>query len=187
MANVNRVPNQLGKFENIAFDCINDLYNKALYLCQNKVDAEDLVQETYLKAYRFFDSFEEGSNFKAWIFKILYNNFISQYRKKSRMPNSLDFDDIVERYSSDSEEDDYVYVEDQLDVYFDDEIYTAIERIPQCYSIVVMLVDVYGLSYKEAAVILDCPIGTVMSRLCRARKKLRRSLLSYGRKYGFVN
>lgn len=175
--------NRKNRFEEVALDYKDALYNRAYYLTKNKFDAEDLIQDTYMKAYRYFDSFEEGTYFKSWIFKILYNNYMSFYSQKAKTNQQVDFDYFLETHSGRESEEDFQpeRLEDQID----DEIYRAIKNIPSYYSIVVILVDLYQLSYEKAATLLNCPIGTVMSRLFRARKRLRKSLSNYGKKYGY--
>lgn len=169
---------------------INGLYSLALRMTRNQLDAEDLVQDTALKAYRFFHKFEPGSNFKAWIYRILTNNFINIYRKNKKKPERVDIDKVDfklgekksgywERLNDRSNGYDY---EDL----FDDEINAAIDNLPDEYRIVVLLSDVEGFSYKEIAEIIGHPMGTVMSRLHRGRKMLQRSLLRYARENGYI-
>ncbi|MFQ5709937.1 MAG: sigma-70 family RNA polymerase sigma factor [bacterium] len=163
-------------FEAIAFDHLDALYNAAIHLAKNTRDAEALVQKTYLKAYRSFDSFRAGSNFRAWIFKILYNSLIDSYRKKTRRPPKADSEKVK---AVDAIEDDSNKAGDPdtaLEEIFYDDIMVALEKIPVKYFDVIMLVDVNKFSYKDAALILKCPTGTIMSRLSRARKMLSRML-----------
>ena len=161
------------------------LYSAAMRMTRNPADAEDLVQETYLKAYRAFESFQEGTNLKAWLYRILTNTFINQYRAKKRRPDQVDLDDV---------EDFYLYrrlggleaaranrsAEDELmDLFTDTEVKDALEDLPEQFRIAVMLADVEGFSYKEIAEILDVPIGTVMSRIHRGRKLLQKRLWDF--------
>ncbi|RPI06478.1 MAG: sigma-70 family RNA polymerase sigma factor, partial [Actinobacteria bacterium] len=149
------------------------LYSGALRMTRNAADAEDLVQETYLKAYRAFGSFEQGTNLKAWLFRILTNTFINSYRAKQRRPGETDLDDV---------EDLYMYrrlggletalagrsAEDELlERFTDTEVKEALEDLPEQFRVAVLLADVEGFSDNEIADILDIPIGTVMSRLHR--------------------
>ena len=168
------------------------LYSAALRMTRNPSDAEDLVQETYLKAYRAFGSFQEGTNLKAWLYKILTNTFINSYRARKRRPEQSDVDDV---------EDLYLFrrlggleastagrsAEDQVMALFTDgEVKEALESLPESFRMAVLLADVEGFSYKEIAEIMDVPIGTVMSRLHRGRKALQRALLEFGRERGLV-
>lgn len=182
----------VSKFKKLAFEYMDAVYHIALHLSKNKWDAEDLVQETYLKAYLYFDSFREGTNLKSWLFKILYNNFINQYRKQARAPQCIEF--VQEIARDDGDDFDLADYEDYGDLdfkedckeQFGDEICAAITRIPECYGRVLLLVDVHGYSYKEAATILKCPLGTIMSRIFRARKMLRPSLKKYAIQHGYI-
>src|SRR6187549_2620627 len=179
-------------FAEQAMPFMDSLYGAALRMTRNPADAEDLVQETYLKAYRGFGGFQEGTNLKAWLYRILTNTYINSYRAKRRRPDESDIDDV---------EDLYLYrrlgglegavagrsAEDELlDIYTDDEIKTAIESLPEQFRMAVLLADVEGFSYKEIADILDVPIGTVMSRLHRGRKQLQERLWNFGREHGLV-
>ncbi len=168
------------------------LYSGAMRMTRNPADAEDLVQETYLKAYRAFGSFEEGTNLKAWLFRILTNTFINTYRAKQRRPNESDLDEV---------EDLYMYrrlggleaamagrsAEDELlERFTDDEVKAALEDLPEQFRVAVLLADVEGFSYKEIAEILDIPIGTVMSRLHRGRKGLERRLFGFAEEHNLL-
>ena len=169
------------------------LYTAAMRMTRNPADAEDLVQETYLKAYRAFASFQEGTNLKAWLYKILTNTFINTYRAKKRRPEESDVEDV---------EDLYLYhriganapmslgrsAEDEaLDGFTDDEVKRAIESLPDSFRMAVLLADVEGFSYKEIAEIMAVPIGTVMSRLHRGRRALQKALAEYGLERGLVD
>jgi RNA polymerase sigma-70 factor, ECF subfamily len=173
------------RFERDAIPLLDQLYGGALRMTRNPADAEDLVQETYLKAYRAYSSFEEGTNLKAWLFRILTNTFINSYRAKQRRPGETDLEDV---------EDLYMYhrlggleaamagrsAEDELlERFTDDEVKQALEDLPEQFRVAVLLADVEGFSYKEIAEILDVPIGTVMSRLHRGRKGLERRLFGF--------
>lgn len=180
------------RFKNQAFEYMDAVYNIALHLSKNRCDAEDLVQETYLKAYLYFDSFREGTNLKSWLFKILYNNFVNHYRRESRAPQCLEYiqevvsDENEVIFQQEYEASENLNLREDCRRQFEDEIYFAVDRIPECYSRVLLLVDVHGLSYKEAAAILKCPLGTVMSRIFRARKMLRPSLKRYAVQNGYI-
>jgi RNA polymerase sigma-70 factor, ECF subfamily len=180
------------KFAELAMDFMPALYTAAMRMTRNPSDAEDLVQETYLKAYRAFAGFEEGTNLKAWLYRILTNTFINSYRAKKRRPEQTELDDV---------EDVYLYgrlggleaaaagrsAEDELlDHITDSEVKAAIEALPENFRLAVLLADVEGFSYKEIAEILDIPIGTVMSRLHRGRRALQKALFEFGRERGLV-
>ena len=164
---------------------MDQLYSHALRLTKNPADAEDLVQETYLKGYKAFNSFKDGTNLRAWLFRILTNSFINDYRKKQRSFDEHEVEDIEALNTLSSA--DYssnthlgISAEDALfERLTDDEIQTAIDSLPGTYKDVVLLADVQGFSYKEIAEILDVPDGTVMSRLHRARAKLKDLLFDY--------
>ena len=168
------------------------LYSGAMRMTRNPADAEDLVQETYLKAYRAFGSFEEGTNLKAWLFRILTNTFINTYRAKQRRPNESDLDEVEDLYkyrrlggleaamAGRSAEDEL------LERFTDDEVKAALEDLPEQFRVAVLLADVEGFSYKEIAEILDIPIGTVMSRLHRGRKGLERRLFAFAEEHNLL-
>jgi RNA polymerase sigma-70 factor (ECF subfamily) len=166
------------------------LYSAALRMTRNSADAEDLVQETFLKAYRSFASFQDGTNLRAWLFRILTNTFINTYRAKQRRPVETDLDDV---------EDLYMYkrigalqsasrsAEDQMfDLFTDDEVKRSLEELPESFRLPVLLADVEGFAYKEIAEMLDIPIGTVMSRLHRGRKAMQKRLMDYAQARGLV-
>jgi len=168
------------------------LYTAALRMTRNPADAEDLVQETFLKAYRAFDRYEDGTNIRAWLYKILTNTFINSYRAAKRRPEKADVEDV---------EDLYLYhrigdlqasgtgrsAEDEVfDHFTDDEVKQAIESLPEAFRIAVLLADVEGFSYKEIADITEVPIGTVMSRIHRGRKALQKALLDFAVGSGLV-
>jgi RNA polymerase sigma-70 factor (ECF subfamily) len=165
------------------------LYNYALKISGNADDAQDLVQETYFKAFRHFDKFQSGTNSKAWMFMILKNTFINEYRKSKREPYKLDYEQIqnfYENIKSDRAR------ENNLDIDFygnllDDELTTAIDQLPTKMREVFLLCDLDGNSYEETAELVGCPIGTVRSRLHRARHMLQETLLDYAKNRGFLN
>lgn len=181
------------KFADLAMEHMDSLYAGALRMTRNPADAEDLVQETYLKAYRGFGGFEEGTNIKAWLFRILTNTYINRYRQLKRRPDETDLDDV---------EDFYLYrrlggidearisksAEDVLfELFTDDEVKNALESLPETFRMAVLLADVEGFAYKEIAEILDIPIGTVMSRLHRGRKALQKRLYDFAVDRGLVD
>ena len=177
-------------FAAVAMQYAPQLYNAALRMTRNRADAEDLVQETYLRAYRSYATFEEGTNLRAWLFRILTNTFINAYRAKQRRPQETDLGDM---------EDLYLYrrigqvnpasvsAEDQLlDLFTDDEVKAALEELPEAFRLPVLLADVEEFSYKEIAEMLDIPIGTVMSRLHRGRKAMHKRLFDFAQARGLV-
>ena len=177
-------------FESLAFPHMDALYSTALRMTRNQLDAEDLVQDVYLRAYRFFDKFEEGTNFKAWIFKILTNTFINRYRQKVREPQQMEFERVEYFYTeAEKERDDKYetrYDEKRYADLFGDEINAALGKLSYDFRAVVILCDIEGFSYKEIAVIVGTPIGTVMSRLSRARQQLQKYLRDYAKQQGVV-
>jgi RNA polymerase sigma-70 factor (ECF subfamily) len=179
------------EFQQLAFEHMDSLFNTAFRMTRNELDAEDLVQDVYVRAFRFFHKFRKGTNFKAWIFKILTNTYINQYRKKSREPHQIDFDKVKYNYVESGKEGHKPPIENlddlSTDDIFDDEIKEALEQLPDEFRMVVLLADVEGFSYKEIAEIVGCPIGTVMSRLSRGRRQLQNYLKDYAIRGGFIN
>ena len=182
----------LAHFTDQAMEHMPSLYTAAMRLTHNPADAEDLVQETYLRAYRGFGGFQEGTNLKAWLYRILTNTFINKYRAKKRRVEETDFDDV---------EDFYLYkrmggleearasrsAEDELmDLFPEAEVKEAVESLPESFRLPVLLADVEGFSYKEIAEILDIPIGTVMSRFHRGRKALQKALFEFAAQRGLA-
>jgi len=176
-------------FAEDAMPLMDGLYSAAMRMTRNAADAEDLVQETYLKAYRAYERFEVGTNLKAWMYRILTNSYINDYRKKQRRPDESDIDDV---------EDLFLYrrlggaetatlsrsAEDELmDLFGEDEVKVALEDLPEHYRLPIVLADVEGFAYKEIAEILDVPIGTGMSRLHRGRKQLQKRLYAFAEEH----
>ena len=167
----------------------NALYNYALKISGNSDDAQDLVQETYYKAYRHFDKFQSGTNSKAWMFMILKNTFINDYRKSIREPYKLDYEQIqnfYENIKSDRAQENNLD-SDYYNNLLDDELTEAIDQLPTKMREVFLLCDLEGYSYEETAELVDCPIGTVRSRLHRARHMLQEILFDYAKERGFLN
>ena len=169
---------------------VDSLYRTAVRLTRNPADAEDLVQETYLKAHRFRDSFTPGTNLRAWLFRILTNSFINEYRKRSRQPETTETGDLEDYYLfrrvKESGEDLGTDPEATvMRMFLDEEVRRALEELPEQYRIAVLLADVEGFSYKEIAEITNTQIGTVMSRLHRGRKQLQSKLWEYARSRGY--
>ncbi|NJD23390.1 MAG: sigma-70 family RNA polymerase sigma factor [Melioribacter sp.] len=176
------------EFEKEAVPHLDAVYSFALRMTGDEDDADDLVQETYLKAFRFFDKFEKGTNCKAWLFRILKNSFINDYRKTTKEPNKVDYDDVqnfYENIKADEVETQH-YEEDAFANLLDDEISKAISELPEDFRTVVILSDIEGFTYEEIADFVDIPVGTVRSRLHRARKMLYVQLFDYAKDKGFV-
>jgi RNA polymerase sigma-70 factor (ECF subfamily) len=179
------------RFQAEALPLLDSLYGAALRMTRNPADAEDLVQETMLRAYRAFDRFEPGTNLKAWLFRILTNAYINTYRKRQREPQKVsqdqveDFDLYQELKNHDNQfgETPESIVLDSL---LDSDIVRAIEDLPEQFRLAVVLSDMEGFSYAEMAEIMDVPMGTVMSRLHRGRKALQRRLWDLARERGIV-
>jgi RNA polymerase sigma-70 factor (ECF subfamily) len=177
------------EFEEVALVHTDALLRTALRMTKNESDSEDLVQETMLKAYRFFDRFERGSNIKAWLFKIMTNIFINNYRQKSRKPSSVSYEDIDDNFLYHQLENSRSKVADPEEVLFakiiDDDVRKAIDELPEDFRMVVVLAFLEEFSYEEIAEIADIQLGTVKSRLHRARKLLQKSLWKYALLRGF--
>lgn len=179
-------------FAEQAMQHMSSLYSGALRMTRNPADAEDLVQETYLKAYRGFGGFQEGTNLKAWLYRILTNTFINNYRAKKRRPEESELDEVEDLYlyrrlgGLEAAEVGRSAEDELLDHVTDSEVKDAIESLPEKFRVAVLLADVEGFSYKEIAQILDVPIGTVMSRLHRGRKGLQKALYTYAVERGLV-
>jgi len=176
-------------FEQEALPHTDLLYNYALRMTNNPADADDLVQETYLKAYRFWDSYEQGTNIRAWLFRILKNSYINRYRREVREPDTVEYDDVKSMYAvrGDSSSEGNDAQESMFGNLLDDEITGAIASLPDEFRTVVILCDIEGLTYEEVAAFMECPLGTVRSRLHRGRKLLRGKLASYARSRGLVH
>lgn len=174
-------------FEDELFPHINALKTFAYHLSYNEEDTNDLVQETYLKAHRFIDKYIQGTNAKAWLFKILKNAYINQYRKKSKRPTQVDFEEIVSYHDSDDNAG-TGYHDLRAEIFenmMGDEVTIAINSLPIDFRTVVLLCDIEGFTYEEISKIIDVPIGTVRSRLFRARNMLKDKLLKYALAKGY--
>jgi RNA polymerase sigma-70 factor (ECF subfamily) len=176
------------EFEKEAIPHMDAIYNYALRMTGDEDDADDLVQETFMKAFRFFDKFEKGTNCKAWLFRIMKNSFINDYRKHTKEPNKVDYDDVqnfYENIKSDEVESKH-YELDAFSDLLDDDISKAIEKLPEDFRTVIILNDIEGFTYEEIADFVDIPVGTVRSRLHRARKMLYVQLFDYAKEKGFM-
>ncbi len=176
-------------FESEFLPHIDSMYNFAYRLTFDEDDSKDLVQDTYLKAYRFITSFERGTNAKAWLFRILKNSFINDFRKKSKEPSKVDYQEVESYYNSD-EVDKSITTDLRVETVQDmigDEISNALNSLDVDFRTVIILCDLEGFKYDEMAKILDIPIGTVRSRLHRARNLLKEKLSGYAKKMGYKN
>lgn len=190
---VTLVPDDVrSELESEALGYLDSLYRTALRMTRNPADAEDLVQETYLRAFRSLHQFQPGTNLRAWIFRIMTNAYINEYRKRSRRPTNTSLDDLEEFYLYDHLIDSGVQPESERpeDVVLNhltaEDVIEALEDLSDDFRNVIVLADVEGFSYREIAEILDIPLGTVMSRLYRARRKLQRSLFDFAVNSGYI-
>ena len=179
-------------FERDAMQYTRQLYSAAMRMTRNPADAEDLVQETYLKAYRAYHTFQEGTNLKAWLYRILTNTYINKYRKDSRRPSEVDLGTVEDMYlyrrlgSEESAEAARTTEDRVLDGLVESDLKHAVEELPESFRMPVLLADLEGFSYKEIAEILDIPIGTVMSRLHRGRKAMQKRLWEFAKQRGLL-
>ena len=184
-----------GRFEEAALCHMDALYRFAVYLCRNENDAEDLIQDTYLNAFRKFHQFRPGTNFKAWLFRIARNAHIDRIRRKKREPELSELnevasskDDPLDGTAGDFERWKGLAVENERVFYdlFSDEVNRFLSELPPEFRIALVLCDVEGLSYQEIGQALECPVGTVRSRISRARSHLRDKLYRYAQDLGYV-
>ncbi len=180
---------KLNIFNNEFMPHINSMYNFAYRLTLDGDDSKDLLQDTYLKAYRFLNSFQQGTNAKAWLFRILKNSFINDYRKKSKEPSKVDYQEVESFYNSE-DVDRQITPDLRVEALKDmigDEISNALNALDVDFRTVIILCDLEGFKYDEMAKILDIPIGTVRSRLHRARNLLKEKLSEYAKQMGYKN
>ena len=178
------------RFEHEALPYLDQLYGAALRMTRNPADAEDLVQETYAKAFAAFASFQEGTNLRAWLFRILTNTYINIYRKKQRQPFQAGTDELTDWHLHEAESHLSTGLRsaevEALDHLVDADIVQALGELPEEFRLAVYLADVEGFSYREIADIMETPVGTVMSRLHRGRSLLRTKLTDYAIERGYV-
>ncbi|TNE50823.1 MAG: sigma-70 family RNA polymerase sigma factor [Deltaproteobacteria bacterium] len=178
-------PSKKSEFEQLTLPHIDALYNTALRLTHKESEAEDLLQETFLKAFRFFHRFERGTHIKAWLFKIMTNTFINQYRKQQRTREVIedwDWEHIMQSDESITENEKLI-----LDRFVSDQVMDSLEQVPVDFRTVLLLADLQDFSYKEIAEMVGCPIGTVMSRLYRGRRIMRKLLREYALEHGYIS
>ena len=180
-------------FTNDAMQYAPQLFATALRMTRKRADAEDLVQETFLKGWRAFDSYQQGTNLRAWLFRIMTNTFINKYNSQQRRPQETELDDVEELFlfrrmgAFDQSKMNQSAEDQMLELFTDEEVKNAIESLPETFRIPVLLSDVEGFSYKEIAEMLEVPIGTVMSRLHRGRKAMQKMLYEYAKERGLVD
>jgi len=181
------------RFEALVSEHLDSLYGSALRLTRNRAAAEDLIQDTFLKAWRSFHTFQAGTNARAWLYKILMNAYIDSYRRSSREPEMVDHEDVGDfyLYAKAQESDQYRRAGDPEEVLLsqimDADVKSALEQVPEPFRAAVILADLEEFSYREIAEILGIPIGTVMSRLYRGRRHLQKLLWDYAKRAGYVN
>ena len=180
-------------FSDDAMQYAPQLFSTALRMTRNRSDAEDLVQETFIKAWRAFDSYQQGTNLRAWLFRIMTNTYINKYNAQLRKPLETELDEVEELYlfkrlgAFDQSKINQSAEDQMLELFTDEEVKNAIEELPEGFRIPLLMSDVEGFSYKEIAEIIDVPIGTVMSRLHRGRKAMQKMLYDYAKERGLVD
>ena len=180
-------------FTHDAMQHASQLFSTAMRMTRNRSDAEDLVQETFIKAWRSFATYQQGTNLRAWLFRIMTNTYINKYNAQQRKPTETELDDVEElflykRLGAVDQSQLSQSAEDQmLSLFTDDEVKKALEELPDQFRIPVLMSDVEGFSYKEIAEILEIPLGTVMSRLHRGRKSMQKMLYEYAKERGLIN
>ena len=169
------------------------LFSTAMRMTRNRSDAEDLVQETFIKAWRSFATYQQGTNLRAWLFRIMTNTYINKYNAQQRKPTETELDDVEELFlykrlgAVDQSQLSQSAADQMLSLFTDDEVKKALEELPDQFRIPVLMSDVEGFSYKEIAEILEIPLGTVMSRLHRGRKSMQKMLYEYAKERGLIN
>jgi RNA polymerase sigma-70 factor, ECF subfamily len=177
--------NRRAQFEVTALPFMRSIYNTAMSLTRRPEDASDLVQETYLRAYRTFANYCPGTNCKAWLFTIMYSIFVNKYRKEQREPESVSVEELEEKFHRSLTAAEWDPYSEQDAGVIEAEVAQALNKLPENFRLAVLLVDVEEMSYEEAAAILNCPLGTLRSRLFRARKLLFVELQAYAQRKGY--
>jgi RNA polymerase sigma-70 factor (ECF subfamily) len=184
-------PDLAERFESEALIYLDQLYGAAMRMTRNSADAEDLVQETYAKAFAAFESFAAGTNMRAWLFRILTNTYINIYRKKQRQPYMSGSEDLTDWKLHDSESHSSSGLRsaemEALDQLADRDVVDALAALPEDFALAIYLADIEGFTYREIAEIMETPVGTVMSRLHRGRRILREQLTDYAIERGFIS
>ncbi len=181
--------NKKERFEKVALTHIDSMYNLSLSFTRNEDTAKDLVQETFFKAYKFFHQFQEGTSIKAWLYKILKNTYINYYRKRVREPEIVNYETVepfIDLIKDDNNDIANLEENNLFKKFLSDEVTSALNELPDDFKIVVLLSDLEGFSYKEIADVMNCPVGTVRSRLSRGRRMLQKYLLDYALKEGII-
>ena len=182
-------PQVYKEFQETAVPHMDALFNFALRMTGDSDEANDLIQETYMRAFRFWEKFEKGTNCKAWLYRILKNTYINSYRRDTKGPEKVDYEDVENFYENvkPSHTEDSHLEREIFDNLLDDEVSRAIDSLPEEFRTVIILSDIEGFTYEEIADFIDCPVGTVRSRLHRARKMMFTKLYKYAAKKGYLN
>ena len=169
----------------------DQLYKTALRMTRSVAETEDILQETYLKAFRYYSGFEEGTNLKAWLFRIMKNNFINGYRKRKAQPQSVEIDELRdgdnEHWDLDAGHSEDWSEAKVLAAEMDQDVVRAINALPHDYKMALLLIDIQGHTYQEVSEMLAIPVGTVMSRLYRGRTKIEKALITFGKRYNYLS
>jgi len=191
LSSVDRKKELKAEFEQVTCPQLSHLYTSAFYLTKDKAEAEDLVQETYLRAFRFFNRFQPGTNSRAWLLSILRNLFINRYRQKKREPQTVDWEKIDKVYESMVEQGEKAEMGNPegllISQLMDEEVEKALRELPEEFRTAIVLVDIEDVSYEEAAKIMECPMGTVRSRVSRGRRMLQVTLRDYALERGLIS
>ncbi len=191
LSSVDRKKELKAEFERVTLPQLSHLYTSAFYLTKDKAEAEDLVQETYLRAFRFFNRFQPGTNSRAWLLSILRNLFINRYRQKKREPQTVDWEKIDKVYESMVEQGEKAEMGNPegllISQLMDEEVEKALRELPEEFRTAIVLVDIEDVSYEEAAKIMECPMGTVRSRVSRGRRMLQVALRDYALERGLIS
>ncbi|MGD0337379.1 MAG: sigma-70 family RNA polymerase sigma factor [Bacteroidota bacterium] len=184
-----KIPGRDEEFQREAVPHMDALYNYALRMTGDPNDADDLLQDTYLKAYRFWDKYEKGTNIRAWLFRIMKNSYINLYRKATKEPDTVDYEEVQNFYQTirDRSTDPNDLQEKFFGNLLEDDVARALESLPDDFRTVIILCDIEGFTYEEIAEFVECPVGTVRSRIHRGRRLLRDKLYEYAREKGYIH